>query len=324
MYTTLSGVPRPNHEASGDVDLKQSPLCYVVMPFAAQFRATYDVAIKPAVSEAARKLGIKVTCRRGDEIIGPGSITREIVNSIYTADVVIADLSGNNPNVFYELGIAHCMGNKTVMITQSIAGVPFDVSAYRLIRYEATPEGLAELHSELAGGVLEILAGRVREASNPVEDFVPIRLTNIVSRFDDLVRHERQVENEVWIIEPNIEGDLKLFRNTIKENIERRSINYRYLLPDTKSILRNIKRLRDVLGVDEDAWKRVAVRVINPHMVESEVVIYDAHTELEKVFLRSSPEEEHPFWFRIRGSRASALIERFEDLWHDASDYSMT
>ncbi|HEY6393292.1 MAG TPA: hypothetical protein VIX89_18565 [Bryobacteraceae bacterium] len=317
-------MPRSNHEAFGDAALKQSPLCYVVMPFAARFRATYDIAIKLAVSEAADKLGIKITCRRGDEIIGPGSITREIVNSIYTADVVIADLSGNNPNVFYELGIAHCMGNKTVMITQDIAAVPFDVSPYRLIRYDATPEGLAVVRSELTVAVLEILEGRVQQASNPVEDFVPIRYTNIVCRFEDLVRHERQVGNEVWLIEPNIDADLKLFRHAIKENIERRSINYRYLLPDTKSILRNMKRLRDVLGVDEDAWKRVAVRVINPHMVESEVVIYDAHTELEKVFLRSSPEEEHQFWFRMRGSRASALIERYEDLWHDASDCSMT
>jgi len=303
------------------VALKQSSLCYVLMPFAAEFRATYEAAIKPAVSQAAGKFGTSITCLRGDEIIGPGSITREIVSSIYTADVVVADLTGNNPNVFYELGIAHCMGNKTVMITQNIAGIPFDVSAYRLIRYDATPEGLAALHSELAGAVLEILAGRIRQASNPVEDFVPIRYTNVVIRFEYLVRHECQVGSEVWLIEPNIEVDLKLFRHAIKENIERRSINYRYLLPNTKSILRNIKRLREVLGVSEDAWKRVAVRVINPHMVESEVVIYDAHTELEKVFLMSSP-EEHPFWFRIRGSRASALIERYEDLWHDASDCS--
>jgi hypothetical protein len=294
------------------------------MPFAQQFRETYETAIKPAVSEAGGKFENGITCRRGDEIVGPGSITREIVSSIYTADVVIADLTGNNPNVFYELGIAHCMGNKTVMITQNLVSVPFDVSAYRLIRYDPTPEGLAALRSEIAGAVVEILAGRVRQASNPVEDFVPIRYTNVVIRLEDLVRHECQVAREVWLIEPSIEVDLKLFRQVIKENIESRSINYRYLVPDTTSVLRNIRRLREVLGVDETAWKRLAVRVVPAKMVESEVVIYDAHTQLEKVFLMSSPEEEHPFWFRVRGSRASALIERYEDLWHDASDCSMT
>jgi len=294
------------------------------MPFAAQFRATYETAIKPAVSEAGDRFGTKITCRRGDEIIGPGSINREIVSSIYMVDAVIADLTGNNPNVFYELGIAHCMGNKTVMITQDIAGAPFDVSAYRLIRYDATPEGLAALRSELTGAVLEILAGRVHQASNPVEDFVPIRYTNVVIRFEDIVRHERQVEKEVWLIQPNMEVDLKLFRHVIKDNIERRSINYRYLVPDTRSVRRNLQRLREVLGVDEAAWKRVSVRVLHPKMVESEVVIFDAHSTLEKVFLMSSPDEEHPFWFRIRTSRASALVERYEELWHDASDCSMT
>jgi hypothetical protein len=324
MYTTLAGVPQPKHEISGDMALKHSPQCYVLMPFAQQFRATYETAIKPAVSEAADGFGAMITCRRGDEIVGPGSITREIVSSIYTADVVIADLTGNNPNVFYELGIAHCMGNKTVMITQNIDDVPFDVSAYRLIRYNPSLDGLTALRLELAGAVSEILAGRVRQASNPVEDFVPIRYSNVVIRLEDLVRHECQVASEVWLIEPSIEVDLKLFRHVIKENIERRSINYRYLVPETTSVLRNIRRLRDVLGVDEAAWKRLAFRVIHPKMVESEVVIYDAHTQLEKVFLMSSPEEEHPFWFRIRGSRARALIERYEELWQDASDPSTT
>src|SRR5260370_28714470 len=193
MYTTLSGVPKPKHETSGDVALKHAALCYVLMPFALQFRAAYETAIKPAVSDAADRFGTKITCRRGDEIVGPGSITRGIVSSIYTADAVIADLTGDNPNVFYELGIAHCLGNKTLMLTQNIASAPFDVSAYRLIRYNPTPEGLAAFRSELAAAVFGILAGRVKQATNPVEDFVPIRYTNIVIRLEDLVRHEWQV-----------------------------------------------------------------------------------------------------------------------------------
>src|SRR5258708_30309226 len=144
---------------------------------------------------------------------------------------------------------------------------------------------------------MEILGGRVKQATNAVEDFVPIRYTNIVIRLEDLVRHECQAGSDVWLIEPNFEVDLKHFRHVIKENIERRSINYRYLVPDTKSVLRSIGRLREVLGVGKEAWKRIAVRVVDAHMVESEVVIYDAHSKLEKVFLMSSPEEDHPFCF---------------------------
>ncbi len=302
------------------MDDKKPALCYVLMPFSTELRETYHAAIKPAIAEAADRFGIHIICLRGDEIVGPGSITREIVSSIYTANVVIADLTGNNPNVFYELGIAHCMGNKTIMVTQNLTGVPFDVSAYRLIRYDPAPSGLEAPRSELTRAVLEVLTGGAHQASNPVEDFVPTRYTNVVIRLEDLMVLESQVASEVWLIEPSVEVDLKLFRNVIKENIEKRSVNYRYLIPNTKAVQRNAKRLREVLGVTEHAWKRVTVRVVDPHMVESEVVIYDAHSDREQVFLMSSPEDAHPFWFRIRGSRATAIVERYESLWHDASE----
>lgn len=72
----------------------------------------------------------------------PGLITDQIWYGIRRADVVIADISGSNPNVFYELGLAHALGKEVVIAAQGLERPPFDVSTARLLRYE-----LADLDS---------------------------------------------------------------------------------------------------------------------------------------------------------------------------------
>lgn len=294
-------------------------LAYVLMPFAAEFTHIYETALKPAIADVAGRLALPFSCRRSDETLGPGSITREIVGSIYRADVIVADLSGNNPNVFYELGIAHSLGNKSIMITQSIVGTPFDVAPYRLIRYEATPDGLVKLRSQLAGAVREVLTGSKRLPNNPVQDFLPIPYSSLVVRMEDLIAIERCARKSVWIIQPALETDLKFFLDVIKNNIVARSVEYRYLIPDTKAAMRSVVRMREFLEVDDAAWRRVNVRLIEPYMVESEVVIYDAYGAAQQIFLMSCPDDDSPFWYLVRGSRAKSLRERYETLWDEAS-----
>ena len=80
--------------------------CFVLMPFEPKYREVYDEVYKPVCSAN------DLDCWRVDEISRPGSITRDIVEGIIDAEVVIADLTSQNPNVFYELGIAHSVGNK--------------------------------------------------------------------------------------------------------------------------------------------------------------------------------------------------------------------
>jgi len=294
------------------------------MPFAPEFREVYDEAIRLAADDVASRSDRVIVCRRGDDIVSPGSVTREIVGSIYSADVVIADLTGNNPNVFYELGVAHTLGNKTIMITQDLSGVPFDVSAYRLIRYDPSATGLARLRASLGATIEAVVTGEGRQPDNPVQDSIPIRISSLIARNEDLVALETQVCTSVWVIQPTFETDLKLYRDAIKENIENRCVCYRYLVPDTPKVLRGLTRLREALAVDDTAWQRIDVRLVETHMIESEVVIYDESTSREQVFLMSSPDEEHPFWYRIRGTRARAIHERYEALWHELSKPART
>ena len=72
-----------------------------------------------------------------------------IWENILRADLIIADLTGRNPNVFYELGYAHALHKNTVLITQSIDDVPFDLRHRQMIKYFATAKGYKDLNESL-------------------------------------------------------------------------------------------------------------------------------------------------------------------------------
>jgi nucleoside 2-deoxyribosyltransferase len=139
-------------------------LCFIIMPFRKELEEVYSHGIKPAVEESGYR------CVRAKEIIGAGNITRIIIEHILQADVVVADLTGQNPNVFYELGVAHSVGNKTIMITQDIQSIPFDISSYRVVSYEQTIEGAHRLCEQLLKEIRNIDSWS-RRPGNPVQDF---------------------------------------------------------------------------------------------------------------------------------------------------------
>lgn len=96
-----------------------------------------EYLIKPAV-------GDKYEVTRGDEDSNPGSITPAIVESILEADLVVADLSGFNPNVYYEVAIAHGYERPTVHLQVAVERPAFDLKDMRLVRYNiANPRELA-------------------------------------------------------------------------------------------------------------------------------------------------------------------------------------
>lgn len=115
-----------------------------------------------------------IKCWRVDEISRPGSITRDIVEGILDADIIIADLTDKNPNVFYELGIAHSAGNKTIMTAQSHSDVPFDIASYRVIFYTQTIKGSQELFKKLDEAINGLLTVLDR-TNNPFQEAIVSR-----------------------------------------------------------------------------------------------------------------------------------------------------
>ncbi|MEK7762255.1 MAG: hypothetical protein AAB433_11790 [Nitrospirota bacterium] len=126
--------------------------CFVVMPFHALFEAEYERVIRPAIEEAG------LTCVRGDEIYTQQAIIHDIWQSIRQARLVVAELSGRNPNVMYEIGLAHAIGKPIILLTRNQEDVPFDLKALRYLFYDTNnPEWGLNLRSELTKKVRHAL-----------------------------------------------------------------------------------------------------------------------------------------------------------------------
>jgi hypothetical protein len=115
--------------------------CFVAMPIGSGenfqiYKNRYERMIKPAVEFDEKGNRTDFRCVRSDFISKPGSITREILEQLYYSDLVIADLSDLNHNVFYELGVRHGLKNKTILLAHKGTELPFDLKDYRVIWYE--------------------------------------------------------------------------------------------------------------------------------------------------------------------------------------------
>ena len=106
---------------------------FVLMPFDEEFDVVYNDFLKP-VFESVEDTQFQVA--RADDIGNPRSIINEIVVQIAQSDLVIADLTGSNPNVFYELGLAHALRRPVILLTQDIEDVPFDLRTYMTLEYD--------------------------------------------------------------------------------------------------------------------------------------------------------------------------------------------
>jgi hypothetical protein len=107
---------------------------FVVMPFASEFDDVYVLGIR----EVAEKLG--VAAERADEIEHNENILEVVQESIRRSDAVIADISGRNPNVLYEVGYAHAVGRPTVLLCRKEEAIPFDLQSMNQIRYASIGE----------------------------------------------------------------------------------------------------------------------------------------------------------------------------------------
>lgn len=118
-------------------------LVFVLTPFNKQFQSAFR-----AIAEACRDLNLE--CVRGDEVQIKGDLLPHILRLIATARVVIANIDGRNPNVFYELGIAHAMDKSTILVTSSIKNVPIDLRSKKLVVYDETSDLQLGVHKELS------------------------------------------------------------------------------------------------------------------------------------------------------------------------------
>ncbi len=129
------------------------PRAFVVM----QFGAPYDSLYYQVIKKIAEETGFKAY--RADDIFEPGVILQDIIKGISEAEVVIAEITPVNANVFYELGYAHALGKQTILLAEKNQKLPFDIESFRCIFYDNTTLGKRDIESKLRKYLTNIQKG---------------------------------------------------------------------------------------------------------------------------------------------------------------------
>jgi len=123
--------------------------CFIVMPFSEE----WSPDVHRILARASEAAGVRSV--RGDDLFTPTDILEDIWQSINAADFVIADITGRNPNVFYELGIAHTLAKPVLILSQHAVDIPIDLATRRVILYGQRTDAWRE---ELARTIGEAIA----------------------------------------------------------------------------------------------------------------------------------------------------------------------
>ncbi len=123
---------------------------FVLMPFNAKLKPVWEDHIQKVVAA----MGLKV--KRADDFFTAHSVMADVWTAICGSRAVIADCTDRNPNVFYEIGVAHTIGKPVILATQNRDDVPFDLQHLRYIEYEYTPPGMRRYEALLAETLLQL------------------------------------------------------------------------------------------------------------------------------------------------------------------------
>jgi hypothetical protein len=127
---------------------------FMIMPFRPEFDGIYTGIIRPLMGD------LKLTIQRGDEFTSTqGVVMEDVWAALNACRFVIAEITGGNDNVFYELGIAHTLNKPALLITQAAAPeqVPFDIRHLRYLKYENTVNGGLRLREDLKRAIERLL-----------------------------------------------------------------------------------------------------------------------------------------------------------------------
>jgi len=145
------------------------------MPFSATKRCTteewtdiFENVHKPAITGS--RLGYK--CERSK--IRTGAFIKDILMQLNQADVVLADLTDMNPNVFYELGVRHTLRTRTILVSQTMDDVPSDLKQYGVITYNTTLSGVTEYKKKISK-ILKEIRNNPNRSDNPVSDYLNLK-----------------------------------------------------------------------------------------------------------------------------------------------------
>lgn len=204
--------------------------CFVIMPFGSYFDSYYIDIYKKAI------LNVGLVPNRADDLYRSSTIVQDIWNFTKEAKVILADLTGKNPNVFYELGLAHALVKPAILITNTIEDVPFDLRALRIITFDKNlPNWGNILKEKIESSLKETL-------ESPINSVLPTFIDS-----NDLQKNKISISERDFF-------DLKQEIKFIKTQIRQTRNDVGEIEPDEA-----IRRIKDLLKRDYPVSKIVRI-----------------------------------------------------------------
>lgn len=238
------------------------------MPFSAtescseeKWEEIYKHLFKKTIEEAG------YACERSSPIKG-GALIKNIIQQLYTAEIVLADLTDSNANVFYELGVRHSLKKRTIMVAYENHHLPSDISGYGVIFYSPDLRGGEDFKDKIHKRINEI-EQNPEKSDNPVSDFLNEELDKYTRQLQSLsggIPYEHidcgliskfiEDAHEIWVMDPLT--DLSTIENAIIGSLEK-GCKREYIISNAEFDLYNtyIEKLQDKRGIDVNTLFRL-------------------------------------------------------------------
>lgn len=185
-------------------------ICLMITPIGkegTEVRKNADEVMEYIISPVCQDFGYSVV--RADKMANSGLITKAIIEQIISADLVIADLTGNNPNVFYELAIRHSYRKPAIQIIKGDIEIPFDVSNMRTISYDTTLSGANLAKKEIEAMLSAIENGE--SVHNPVSE-----VSTLLNLSENSAEENAEILSTLLLEVQQIPDNLKALENNIE------------------------------------------------------------------------------------------------------------
>ena len=185
-------------------DKRNNKACFVIAPIGragSEVRLKSNQVLRHIIKPCTKALGFSAV--RADEMQKPGMITMQVIRKVIDAPLVVADLSGHNPNVFYELAVRHAQQKPVVHMIDSNELIPFDVAQFRTIEYDLSdPDSVADCKAQLTRQIQEVLKDptivdnpiantiliqQLQVSTNPIE-VAGAKLMNGIEDLEEIIR----------------------------------------------------------------------------------------------------------------------------------------
>lgn len=240
---------------------------FMIMPFEDKFFEVYEMLKRQFEKEF-------IFSHAGDED-NQQNILKDIIQSIYEADIIIADLTGLNANVFYELGVAHTLNKKVIIITENISSLPFDLKSYRAREYSTHFTKFAELIDALDKYLHGAVSGEV-VYSNPVNDFLSTQ------KEADIVKSIYTTNSEIELPEDTENGFLD-FMAGIEENMNQMTDYVNQMTNDlqnmTDNVIKSTEKINNIGGNGSASFVRKEAKKVANYMgtFSANLRVYNSH-----------------------------------------------